>query len=69
MQRVRSLMGKCVFPPPPGEPRIPGRPQPARGRTGIRGHKRSLLAQAEGLGCTNYGLPLLPKKMKIQNEW
>jgi hypothetical protein len=32
------------------------------------GHKRSLLAQAEGLGCANFGLPLLPKKMKIQRE-
>jgi hypothetical protein len=32
------------------------------------GHKRSLLAQAEGLGCANRGLPLLPRKMKIQRE-
>jgi hypothetical protein len=32
------------------------------------GHKRDLLAQAEGLGCANFGLPLLPKKMKIQRE-
>jgi hypothetical protein len=32
------------------------------------GHKRRLLAQAEGLGCANFGLPLLPKKMKIQRE-
>lgn len=32
------------------------------------GHKRKLLAQAEGLGCANRGLPLLPKKMKIQRE-
>jgi hypothetical protein len=32
------------------------------------GHKRNLLAQAEGLGCANFGLPLLPKKMKIQRE-
>lgn len=32
------------------------------------GHRRSLLAQAEGLGCANFGLPLLPKKMKIQRE-
>jgi hypothetical protein len=32
------------------------------------GHKRKLLAQAEGLGCANFGLPLLPKKMKIQRE-
>jgi hypothetical protein len=26
------------------------------------GHRRSLLAQAEGLGCADRGLPLLPKK-------
>ncbi|MBS1862663.1 MAG: hypothetical protein JSS68_13220 [Actinobacteria bacterium] len=32
------------------------------------GHRRSLLAQAEGLGCANFGLPLLPKKMKAQRE-
>jgi hypothetical protein len=32
------------------------------------GHKRSLLAQAEGLGCASYGVPLLPKKMKDQRE-
>jgi hypothetical protein len=32
------------------------------------GHRRDLLAQAEGLGCANFGLPLLPKKMKIQRE-
>jgi hypothetical protein len=32
------------------------------------GHKRKLLAQAEGLGCANFGLPLLPKKMTIQRE-
>ena len=32
------------------------------------GHKRKLLAQAEGLGCANMGLPLLPKKMKAQAE-
>ncbi|MBN9624562.1 MAG: hypothetical protein J0H06_16790 [Actinobacteria bacterium] len=30
------------------------------------GHKRSLLAQAEGLGCALKALPLLPKKMKAQ---
>jgi len=30
------------------------------------GHKRSLLAQAEGLGCANYGLPLVPKKAKAE---
>jgi hypothetical protein len=32
------------------------------------GHKRDLLAQAEGLGCANFGLPLLPKKIKAQAE-
>jgi hypothetical protein len=32
------------------------------------GHKRDLLAQAEGLGCAHDGVPLLPKKMKIQRE-
>jgi hypothetical protein len=32
------------------------------------GHKRDLLAQAEGLGCANYGLPLLPQKIKAQAE-
>jgi hypothetical protein len=32
------------------------------------GHKRNLLGQAEGLGCANLGLPLLPKKMKLQRE-
>jgi hypothetical protein len=28
------------------------------------GHKRSLLAQAEGLGCADRGLPLVPRKTK-----
>jgi hypothetical protein len=32
------------------------------------GHKRDLLAHAEGLGCANFGLPLLPQKMKIHHE-
>ncbi len=32
------------------------------------GHRRSLLAQAEGLGCALRGVPLLPRKMKIQRE-
>ena len=32
------------------------------------GHKRRLLAQAEGLGCARLGLPLLPEKMKRQRE-
>lgn len=32
------------------------------------GHKRKLLAQAEGLGCARWGLPLLPRKQKLQRE-
>jgi hypothetical protein len=32
------------------------------------GHRRDLLAQAEGLGCARLGLPLTPAKMKIQRE-
>lgn len=32
------------------------------------GHKRDLLAHAEGLGCANRGIPLLPEKMKAQGE-
>jgi hypothetical protein len=32
------------------------------------GHKRDLLAQAEGLGCARKGLPLTPEKMRIQRE-
>ena len=32
------------------------------------GHKRDLLAHAEGLGCARFGLPLTPAKMKIQRE-
>lgn len=32
------------------------------------GHKRSLLKQAEGLGCANFGIPLVPKKAKAQAE-
>jgi hypothetical protein len=32
------------------------------------GHRRSLLAHAEGLGCARLGLPLLPRKMKLQRE-
>jgi hypothetical protein len=32
------------------------------------GHKRDLLAHAEGLGCARLGLPLTPKKMAIQHE-
>jgi hypothetical protein len=32
------------------------------------GHKRRLLAHAEGLGCARFGLPLLPKKQKLQRE-
>jgi hypothetical protein len=32
-----------------------------------QGHRRSLLARAEGLGCARWGLPLLPWKQKRQN--
>jgi hypothetical protein len=32
------------------------------------GHRRSLLAHAEGLACARLGLPLLPRKMKLQRE-
>jgi hypothetical protein len=32
------------------------------------GHRRSLLAHAEGLGCARLELPLLPRKMKLQRE-
>jgi hypothetical protein len=32
------------------------------------GHRRNLLAQAEGLGCARWGLPLLPRKQKLQRE-
>jgi len=32
------------------------------------GHKRRLLAQAEGLGCARDGLPLLPWKQRSQRE-
>jgi hypothetical protein len=32
------------------------------------GHRRDLLAHAEGLGCARIGLPLLPEKMKLQRE-
>jgi len=32
------------------------------------GHRRSLLAHAEGLGCARLGLPLLPRKMKLQRQ-
>ncbi|MDX6610617.1 MAG: hypothetical protein QOF85_2542 [Solirubrobacterales bacterium] len=31
-------------------------------------HRRSLLAHAEGLACARLGLPLLPRKMKLQRE-
>ena len=30
------------------------------------GHKRDLLAQAEGLGCASFGVPLVSKKAKAQ---
>jgi hypothetical protein len=32
------------------------------------GHTRRLLPHAEGLGCARRGIPLLPKKMKLQHE-
>jgi hypothetical protein len=32
------------------------------------GHHQNLLGHAEGLGCARAGLPLLPKKMKLQRE-
>ena len=32
------------------------------------GHRRRLLPHAEGLGCARIGLPLLPRKMKLQRE-
>jgi hypothetical protein len=32
------------------------------------GHRRRLLPHAEGLGCARLGLPLLPRKQKLQNE-
>jgi hypothetical protein len=31
------------------------------------GHKRRLLAQAEGLGCAREGIPLLPWKQRRQD--
>lgn len=33
-----------------------------------RGHKRRLLAHAEGLGCARWGLPVLPWKQRRQDE-
>ena len=32
------------------------------------GHRRPLLPRAEGLGCARLGLPLLPRKQKLQRE-
>ncbi len=32
------------------------------------GHKRRLLPHAEGLGCARLGIPLLPRKQKLQRE-
>jgi hypothetical protein len=32
------------------------------------GHQRPLLPRAEGLGCARLGLPLLPRKQKLQRE-
>jgi len=34
----------------------------------FRGHRRPLLPRAEGLGCARLGLPLLPRKQKLQRE-
>jgi hypothetical protein len=39
-----------------------------RGYWLFRGHPRNLLAHAESIGCARLGIPLLPKKMKIQRE-
>ncbi len=33
-----------------------------------RGRHRRLLSEAESLGCARFGLPLLPKKQKLQRE-
>ena len=32
------------------------------------GHRHPLLPHAEGLGCARLGLPLLPRKQKLQRE-
>jgi hypothetical protein len=32
------------------------------------GHRHPLLPRAEGLGCARFGLPLLPRKQKLQRE-
>jgi hypothetical protein len=34
----------------------------------FRGRHRRLLAHAEDLGCARFGLPVLPRKMKLQRE-
>lgn len=34
----------------------------------FRRHHRPLLPRAEGLGCARFGLPLLPRKQKLQRE-
>jgi hypothetical protein len=39
-----------------------------RGYYAYHGLHRNLLAQAEGMGCARLGLPLLPRKMKLQRE-
>jgi hypothetical protein len=39
-----------------------------RGYWEFDGHKGNLLAHSEGLDCARLGLPLLPKKMKLQRE-
>jgi hypothetical protein len=32
------------------------------------GHRHPLLPRAEGLGCARLGLPLLPRKQRLQRE-
>jgi hypothetical protein len=39
-----------------------------RGYWDWHGHHRPLLPRAEGLGCARLGLPLLPRKQKLQRE-
>jgi hypothetical protein len=39
-----------------------------KGYAEYAGHKRKLLPKAEALDCARFGLPLLPKKMKLQRE-
>ena len=32
------------------------------------GHRRRLLPHAEGLGCARLGIPVLPRKQRLQRE-